>query len=168
MTNCIQELSADTILLYNKLITIETDKEITYEELSKVIKRDIRHNGNIVLLNTARKKAMKDDNIVFGTIRNRGLKRLSDTEIVDNSSASFLSIQRATKRESRKLIAVDFQTLPQDKKIKHSASAAALAVIHEMAAPKQIKVIENKIKDSNAKLSMIQTIDAIREAEGGL
>lgn len=163
MANCIPEISADTILIYEKLTKTAIGETITYQDLAQVIRR----TPNAGMIRTARKKAQSEDRIVFGTIRGVGIRRLAGNEVVTNSAATFSHIQRTAKREKARLSSVEFESLSKELKIKHSASAAALAVIHEIAAPKQIRALESKSSELQ-KLSMIQTIDAIRESEGGL
>lgn len=164
MGNCIPEISADTVMIYERLVAAKTGEEITKAELDGVIGRRVPSS----MLTTARRKALSDNQIVFGTIRGVGIRRMDDSEVVNSSAASFHSIQRATRREARRLSAIRFEGLPDNMKVKHSAAAAALAMINKIAAPQQVKVLESKAADGMRKLSMIQAIDAIRESEGAL
>ena len=164
MGNCIQEISADTLFIYERLQKTQIGEEVTYDELSKLIGRKVAPG----MLVTARKKAMNDDQIVFGTIRNKGLKRLADSEVVSTAKATFLGIQRTTKRERRRLSSVKYEMLSKGEQGRHNGYAAALAMINEAAAPKQLAALEDTAVKNAQKLSMIQTIDAFREAEGGI
>lgn len=159
MNQCIPEISVDTRMIIAKLQECKIGEIITYEDLDKTIGRKTPPG----ILNTARKRVLSDNQIVFGTIRKVGFKRLSDSEIVDNSASTFNSIQRATKRERKKLISVDFENLSSSSKIKHSATAATLAVINEIAKPKEQLKLESKIStNANQKLSMIQALEAFK------
>jgi len=155
MNSCIQEISVDTQFIIKKLSTCKIGDVITYEELAKEIKRKVP-NGILV---TARKRLLTDERMVFGTIRKVGLKRLSDSEIVNTSTAALGSIQRATKREKKRLVSVDFENLPSNMKIKHSAIAATLAVVNEITKEKKQNRLESSISNENQKLSMVQTIE---------
>lgn len=161
MANCIPEISADTVMIYEKLITADVGQEITYKELDRVIGREVPYS----MLATARHKALVENRIVFATVRKIGLKRLDDQEIVRNSTACFRAIQNTAKRERSRLSSVEFESLPKEMKVKHSATAAALAMINEIASPKKLKVLEGKTSDGMRRLSMMQTLDAIRESE---
>jgi len=162
MASCIPEISVDTVIIYEHLTMMKPGEIVTYSDLAKYIGRSVPSS----MLVTARKKALSDNHMVFGTIRLVGLKLLSDIEIVKNAPATFRTIQNATRREAKRLAAVVFETLGNPEKIKHSASSAALAVINRLATPKQVEVLELKAADGMRKLSMMQALDAIREAEG--
>ena len=164
MATCIADISVDTLLVYDRLKKVLIGETITYSEIDQAIGR-IHSYG---MLYTAKKKLQKEDSIVFSTIRGVGIKRLADADIVNSSSMSFDKIKRATTRERGRLQAVDYNILSQDLKIKHSASAAILAVINNIAKGKQIKAVENKMAESNNRLSMMQTIDVIKASNGAL
>jgi hypothetical protein len=164
--SCIPEISVDTVMVYERLIAAKVDEVITYADLAKTIGRQVPYS----MLSTARHKAMVEKRIVFATIHKVGIKRLADSDIVTLSTASFRSIQNTTRRERSRLSSVEFDTLPRELKVKHSATAAALAMIHEVASKKQLKVLEDKTDSADGlrRLSMMQALDAIRTAENPL
>ena len=77
----INEVSADTLALYEALKDITIDGMITYANLSDLIGRDVQSEA-IGSLTTARRMCQREDQIVFSPVRGVGLKRLDDSGIV--------------------------------------------------------------------------------------
>ena len=71
MTKTIGETSADSRFLAERLAKVEPKGEVTYDELSEVIGRNVQ-NGARSSLATARKIACRDHKIVFGVDRGKG------------------------------------------------------------------------------------------------
>lgn len=156
-----QESSANTQMVYERLKKAEIAEVITYVDFEKCIGQPLKRG----MLTWARKTALRENQMVFGTVWKVGLQRLDDLQIIMNAGASFKHIQKASIREKDKISSVAFEKLDIPMKIKHSATAAALAMIHAAASQRTILELEDRAKEREQKLSMMQAIDAFREAE---
>lgn len=76
-------------------------------------------------------KFLEREGVVFHRIRNTGWKRVDSatTEITDAESGVTKKISRRVKRSLRRLSSVQFDKLPNEEKIRHSAVSAQLGTI---------------------------------------
>lgn len=153
------ELSVDTQLLYRHLVEHEaTEVPITYEELSELIGRDVQREARH-LLQSARRRALKRDRIVFGTVTGVGLRRLSDEEVAATGESFLKRIRRTARRASETVTCVqDFEKLPADAKAKHNATLSLAGVLRHFTQPRRVLQLEEKVLDSSHALPTAETI----------
>ena len=145
MSRAIHEISVDTRTLYDRIITAKAGDEITYAALSELIGRDVQTVARSAL-HSARKMAMRDHNVVFGVVRNEGLKRLADVEVVQTGEATVAKLRRVAKRGIRTITSVqDFAQLPDAAKIKHNTFASMFGAVAAMAKPASMKRLEGAV-----------------------
>ncbi len=155
------ELSIDTMLVYEKLITIGEGETIIYEDISAIIHRDIMECRHI--LDSARRKALNQDRIVFDCVRNVGLKRLDDKLIACIGDGVIPKLRRAIHRGRKALHCVkDFDSLSNVEKVKHNASLAVLGAVAVFTKPKKVARLEASIKDSPRLLSLPETFELFK------
>lgn len=156
----IAALSLDAKLLYERLKSAKIGDVVTYQELSNIIGRDVLDPGR-GLLQTARRKALREDYFVFGIVRKEGLKRLSDLEIVATGEDTVGRIRRTARRGFRTITAVkDFEALPNEAKIRHNVYASMLGAVAMAASAPQMKKLEKKVSEAKAQLSLTKTLEA--------
>jgi hypothetical protein len=154
-------LSIDAKLLYERLIQVEVGAEITNKELSDIIGRNVQESGRGVLA-TARRKAQREDQIVFGIVRNVGLKRLTDAEIVNSGERSIEHHRRSSKRAGRRLTCVQhFDALPPEVQTRHNAQASYFGLVAHLSTTRQMKRLEEKV--SNGVLPLQRTLEAFKD-----
>lgn len=156
----IQELSADTSLLVERLRKVEVGETIDYQTLTNVIDRDVRDeaSGNF---RSALHIVQRDYQIVFGTIRGVGVKRLGDSEKVACADNSIRKIHREAKRGRDKLLCVtDTDKLSNADRIKFNTGIAAFGALHEVTKTKAIERLEAAVKKSADKLPLSSTLQA--------
>jgi ribosomal protein S3AE len=151
-------LSIDAKLLYNRLIKVEIDEIITYEELSKVINRNVKIDRHV--LDTARKKTEIDDNIVFEVIRGKGYKRLDNTEKAESLEKYNRSIKRTINRASRRASTVDFDQLTMEGKNKFKMYVSCMAAMKHFTKGPIQKKIKNKIEEKENQLSLSEILQS--------
>ena len=132
------QISADSKTLASLLREAEKGQTVTFEALSKAIARDVRSEARGALM-TARLLVQRENRMVFDSVRNVGLMRLADEAIVDLSDKARDKVRKHANRTAKKLFCVDFDTLPNDKKIKHNAALSVFGVMAEIAAEKSMK-----------------------------
>jgi len=156
-------ISIDTRVVYDRLKATQIGETVLYADLTKLIGRDIRGVASWVL-QSARRKALHDDQLVFGSVRNEGVRRLADTEIVDTGHDAITQIHRRSVRSLRKLASVqDFSALPPQDKVRHNAYASLLSISAHATRDKQVKKIEQAVEKSQAALAVQRTLDALKE-----
>lgn len=93
--------SRNTVILHQRLIEVPVGSTITYKELGQEIGEPI--NGSYPSLISARRRAQAIDNIVFDSVRGRGLKRLTAEEIIEKTTQRRRGISNAAYRGMREL-----------------------------------------------------------------
>jgi hypothetical protein len=157
----IPEISVDARLLYERLKQVGVGETIRYEELDAVVDRDVR-NGAHGVMTTARRRAQNIDQIVFGTIRGVGLKRLNDAEIVDTGQSQIDAVRRRARRAFTILTCVsDFDALPAESKVKHNTYASMFSVLSNVTKPGQIKKVEQHVERTQAELPLARVLEAL-------
>lgn len=157
----IPQISIDAQTLFDRLIECQVGATLSYADMNRLIGRDVQHDGHGVL-QTARRKALRERRYVFGTISKVGIKRMNDIEIVDGGQYDLDHIRRQSKRAARKLASVDFNTLPNDKKIRHNAFMSVLGVLTQMTGASSVKQIEQKVGSAQLRLSVDETLAAFQ------
>lgn len=159
----IQSLSLDSKMIYERLKKTEIGDIIPYSELSTLIGRNAQ-NGGRGSIQTARRKSLREDYMVFGVIHNVGLKRLSDLEIVATGEDTVTKIRRASARGFRIITAIrDFDKLPNDKKILHNTYASVLGALSMATTAARMKKLEGRVAEAKASLSLTGTLEAFRD-----
>src|SRR5262245_5379089 len=157
----IPETSADTEALAACLRTVPVQGTISYMLLSKQIGRDVQSEARH-LLATARRILLREDQVVFGAVRDVGLKRLGDRELVLSGGAFLSHINRTAARGVRTLTCVqDFAQLPLTDQVKQNTALSLLAVFYEVSKAKGVRRIENAVTVMQKQLPFADTLKAL-------
>lgn len=164
MSKSIPELSLDGNVLYHELIQHEISDEIDYVELSRIIGRDIRKKRGA--LYTAINMARREKNMVFATIRNKGIKRLNDSEIINGiGTKTTNTIKNAARRGRQKTKCIaDFGNLPREDKNKAFAYESIFSMIEQCMKQSSIKKITNKCSETQQHLPLAKTLESFKES----
>ena len=160
MPRTIPEFSVDAKLVYDRLLKCGVGDVVTYEELSEMVGRDIRSKG-YATAQAARKRAMRDNQMVFECIWRVGYKRLSDVEVVQTGEQTIRSMRRAATRGLKRIVSVqEFDKLPAPMKAKHNAYASLFGAVHSMFHGNAVKKLEQKVLAAQQKLPIAATLRA--------
>lgn len=158
----IPDISIDAKVLHDRLKQAQVGEVLTWVDLSKLIGRDVRRHA-YGALNTARKRAQNDDLCVFGTVFKVGLKRLSDTEVVDTGQQVVDKVRRTTRRGVKRLTSVtDFSAMPNESKIKHNAYVSMLGALCDVSTTRRLHQVEKEVATANAAISMVKTLEIFK------
>lgn len=158
------ELSIDTKIIYDKLLTIRENETITYKEISELIYRDItKHRG---LLYSALNLARRENQMVFDCVPKVGMKRLANNQIVANVRTRTLTkIKRVTSLAYKKVTATDYDKLNKEERIQHNATVSFLGAIKQIATEKTVQKLESALTSKpqlGGTLAIGQTLDLFR------
>jgi hypothetical protein len=158
----IQELHADSITLYNKLLKVTVEKPlITYKELNEAIIGNTQQ-GARGRLATARRMMQREHNILFDTVIGLGLKRMTDHDVISSKDKHYQKIRRTTNRSIRDLTTLqDFDSLSNKERTTHLATLSGFKVLQHFIKPKQVKLLEDCVAHKQEQLSIASTIEAI-------
>jgi hypothetical protein len=152
-------MSADARLLRQRLSKVAVGQEISYEELSREIGRKVA--GSCTALQSARRSLLNSSQIIFEPVRGVGLKRLSDSEIVDASERDISKVRRAARRGAKKLLSIaDYSALPSDKQLQHTTRLSVMTMIAHAASDKGIEKVEKAAAGRAQELPIAETLKA--------
>jgi hypothetical protein len=132
------ELSADSRFLLQELRKVSVGETIVYDALSAAIGRPVK--GNFSSLQTAVRRLLRDDGIVFANVRGVGFKRLDDASIVRLGESETDATRRRARRTVRKLTSVrDYASLTPAMQLRHTALVSVNALIVDVARDQSVK-----------------------------
>jgi hypothetical protein len=160
----ISELSIDTQTLERLLTTVPIGQTISYDALSASIGRNVQHDarGN---LRTARKRLLRLERMLFGSVVNEGLKRLDDKGKVSDASLHIRRSHTQAKLAVASATSVDnFAALPNDVRITHNIVLAQAGVIKSMTSGRTRKRLETSLSETKPRLSLRESLDLMKPA----
>jgi hypothetical protein len=163
MQKGIKALSVDAQEIYKRLVKLAEGETITYQELSDIIGRDIQKHRNC--LYTAYKMALKENRMVFDTIRDEGIRRLKNDEIPNViGTYSITRIRRTSRRGATKIVAADYNSLSNEMKVKHNAHLSVLGAFIQMTKQKAIERIETAVRENEDlnKITYARTLEQFK------
>ena len=159
--HAIAELSVDTQVIEKRLAQLNPGETVSYGELSKLIDRDVQGPARHVL-ESARRRLLKDKQMVFDAVWNEGIKRLEDSDIALLGRRALKHIGRTAKLCVRRQACADYESLPVDTRRTMDASNSMLGAIHAVTKPSMTKKIEDKVAQTQARLPIGTTLEAFK------
>lgn len=139
----IPEKSDDTRRIEARLRDARIDEVVTYDELSRIIGRDVRNHcmNNIY---SARRILMKE-NMHFGTVIGEGIKRLSPDDSVKSAQLCTKRAKNAARKGIKTLKHIEYSELSEEAKKVHLVESTKLVAMELFGSEKATKRIEGKI-----------------------
>lgn len=135
---------------------------ISYEVLSTAIGRDITKDARWAL-DTARTKVMREERMVFGTMKGLGLKRLNDVETVQTGAAAISHIKRTAARSLEKVTCPDSAALPPDAQQQQFLYISINQLHIHISKRKSLRAIATAVKAKLAPLDLNETLRHFHE-----
>ncbi len=156
MSKAIPPISAESILLAERLAACKVGETITYDEISKLIGRDSRvHRG---CLTTARAKVLRENQMVFHCVRAEGIKLADANEITEGEMTTIGSIHRKANRSLRRLACAAYEKLTNAQRIKHSTTASMLGTMTLFTSSNSLKRVEAAVIGNGQQLPAAKTL----------
>lgn len=134
--------SYETQALIDALSTVAPGSTITYAALSEAVGMDV--SGTTAALRMARIILARESQKLFATERKVGVRRLTDTQIVQESHRSRSRIGRESRRAIQRLACVqNFAGLSEAERQTHQAHAVIYGMIADAASHKTVKALQS-------------------------
>lgn len=160
----IPELSIDTQTLERLLATIPVGGFISYSALSAAIGRNVQvgARGN---LNSARRRLLRSERILFEPVLNEGLKRLDDRGKVSTGRSHIRRAHNQAKMAYQKTVSVDhFDAMPNELKVEHNIVLAQAGALKSMTSERSRRQLETSITETKAHLSLRESLQLMKPA----
>lgn len=159
MSKAIREISVDSQVAMKRLSQAKVGQTITYDELSTLLGRNVQREARYCL-QTACRRLLTDERMVFEAVRGVGMKRLDDVGIVDVGQHYIRRVHNTARRGAKKLMCVqEFDKLPNDKKVEHNASLSVLGMLNHVTKNKEIAKIEKKVEQASGQLPLAKMLE---------
>ena len=166
MAKGIQEKSADTIIVENRLRNTQPGDLVTYNELSTLLGRDVREFC-IGYVQTAR-KTLIGESVFFDTVKSEGYLRLDVEQSCKVVSSYITRAKKTAGRGLRHLAHVEFAKLSDDGKRHHLTSSAQLGAMKLFSSGKAAKRIGTQVTpDMATTLAIGETLKLFGGGDNG-
>ena len=156
----IPQLSVDAVMLYNRITNSNPGDVILYSELNGIIGRSVQKGSGYGVMQTARRKAMNENNMVFSTIANVGIKRLHDSEIAQSGESVRKAIRRKAKAGIKTLSCVrDFDGLSKEDKLQHNTNMSMIGALYQFSSTNTVKKISNVVETTSSAIPVVKTLE---------
>lgn len=152
----IQKKSADTSVIENRLRKTSVGDLVSYDELSKLLGRDVREFC-IGSLRTARHTLIAES-IFFDVVSKEGYLRISQEDATHAAKSYVSRARKAASRGIRHLSNVQFNELSDEAKRENLATAAQLGAVKLFSSSVSAKKLEEKIDGQTSPLPIGETL----------
>lgn len=151
------ELAIDTRLIYQRLTQVEEGELVSYAQLGETVSRTLA--GADYHVQSALRRAARDDNMLFDNVMGVGYRRMTPSEIVAASDNDVSGIRKKAKRATEKLFKVgDFSKLTTEEKLKHATSASVFGAIAASLTKKGIASVEGAVRTHGHEIPVAETL----------
>jgi hypothetical protein len=159
----IGQVSTDTRALVDAGKLIAVGSVWPYEEMTAILGRDIQGDARSVL-ESARRIMEREYNIVFGVIRNVGLKHLTDDEAINTGQGTIDHNRRMSRRAAKRIASLKSpETVSQAAQTKQFTFLSLFGAIVHMTRPRQIEKLSSRVEAAHKELPLAKTLDAFKE-----
>lgn len=153
------QMSADARLIYQRLRKAAPDEVVPYADLVAEVSRPLDEIRGAIA--TAVRRLLRDDGRVFTNVRTVGLKRCTDTQIVDAATGDTDAIRRRARRGVERLTkVVDYASLPPAHQVEHTARMSVLGAIAMFARETSVERVRAASQGRASELPIAETVQA--------
>lgn len=152
----VQLKSADTKIIEHRLRTTSAGEVVTYDELSKLLGRDVRVHcyGNI---QTAIKALIKES-VFFDCVIGNGYRRLNESESVAALEHYRIKARRAVRRGIVHLQHIEADKLSEQDRLKYFAAGTQLQALELFSGAKAGNKIEAAVTKCASQMAIGETL----------
>jgi len=155
-TATIPERSAESEMLYTRIMQMTEDEVVTYEVLSAEIGRNVQLEARGYLA-TARNMAAREGR-QFECVRGIGLKRLTPSGIILAGQSGIQHIRRSAKRTGRKIANADYARLSRQEQNKSNVMLSTLGALTFLTSAPQQKTLSGAVAITQKRLPLQKTL----------
>jgi len=154
------EPSIDRRLVEDRLRKATVGELVSYSELAGIIDRDMQNGGRGVL--TSARRALERDGVIFAVVRDEGVKRLSDPEIVKTGEDTIARARRASRRGYRRVSMANYDKLSKEDQVTHNAYLSILGALAAVTKTSSVRRVEARVAESRECLPLAATLEAFK------
>lgn len=137
------EMSIETRMMIDRLSQMTPGETITYDELTRLIERDVTKKGRCNLT-AAMRKCRDWHKLAIVTVRNVGVKCLYSREISGAMTSQFQRIGRAARRTQKTATCAKVEELTPDERMTYFAARSIAGALEFTARKHTFKQVERR------------------------
>jgi len=150
--------------LYERIRTARVGDLITYDELSRIAGFSVQSEKGRKKLDSARRRALKVDRLLFSAVTNTGIQCCNDVEVVSSGGKMIRVVRSLARTGVRRLTALrDYAALSNEKKVEHNVVAAQLGMLEYASSTKHTRNLSEAVQSTASTLSIGDTIDEMKK-----
>lgn len=154
------EMSIDTRMLYDRLKVVDVGEIVTFRQMSELLGRPVE--GATSNLQSALHR-LEGERLAFANIKGVGYQRMDDVAVVNTAESAREGIRRKAKRAIKRLVCVrEFDSLPNELKIKHNAALSGFGAIASIMSPGRVKALEEQVAKAGQQLPLAKTLESFK------
>ena len=126
---------------------------LLYQDISATVRRDVQNGANH-LLQTAKRIVLREEGLVYETVKGVGIKLVPPTEMHRVAESHLKRSGRSARRGLKKLGTVDVAKLDTDNRARTAALATLLHMQSHASKAHTVKRLEAKVGPDQARLPM--------------
>lgn len=139
----ISQYSVEAGLVSERLSAMGPGDQVSYEELNQKSGISVIHRRNI--LNSARKKLLREEQKVYKTVTGYGLARLTNEEIASIGVETSRKVGKAARRAIQSTSACEYDQLSNTGKTTYTVGMTVLNLIQHSASKNTTKKLESSV-----------------------
>lgn len=151
--------SIDAKALADRLAKVPAGEMVGYDELKQIAGCSVQVGRGHGLLTTARRIALRENRAVFRCVHNEGLRRLTDEEVTKVAPDEMRRVtRRKANRTVKELVAVEYDALPADAKIRHNVGLSMAGALTHASSHHTEKRLADACEKASAHLPVSETL----------
>ena len=147
-------------LLTERLAKLAPGDMVTYAELGAIIGVDVREGSGRSPMRTARRRALRDHNVVLRSVPTEGYRRLLDEEASKQVPDEMRrGIRSKARKGATELLALDDAKLTSDGKRARNVGLSMAGALTLATSPTVKKKLERACEQAQAQLPVAKTLD---------
>jgi hypothetical protein len=131
--------SAERTRLIERMLEVKIGGHLTYREITTIIGEGAQTPRGLAIIRSAKKVLRNEHSRVFVNLRNEGVKRLNDDEIIDHAATVVVTVRRKVKVGAREMQCVSYAELPMERRTDYHLNRTVLHYIHSMVNNESLK-----------------------------
>lgn len=157
----IAQITSETIVLAGRLSRLNPGEIVTYAELANLCSLPVNSAKFKSTLQSAKRKAERDQQILIDCVRKQGLKRLEANEMPAIGTAAIEKNRRNAGRTQRRMVHAAAKTTPTGPALtQFNMCVSVLGALREMSGRKSIEAATQLAQSSN---SVVPTAKVLQE-----
>lgn len=134
--------TAERQRLVERMLDMKIDEVLNYRDITALTGEKAQSERGLAIIRSAKKAVRNEYHRVFVNLRNVGLKRLADEEIVEHVGTVLVAVRRKVKVGAHELQCVSYAELPLEKRTEYQLNQTLLHYVSSLVSNESQKNVK--------------------------